>query len=252
LRDVAASHQYAMSSGPFGSALGTKDYRSSGIPVIRGQNVQAGRFVLDNLVFVTEDKANELLRSTAGPDDIVVVAVGTSGQAAVVPKTVRHAVLSQNCNKITVDNSIALPSYVVSFLQIAAAKEQLKEKTTDTARPFLSLTNLKETLIPVPPLSEQYEIVRRIDILLKLIGAIEHHVSEGTLRADTLTQSILAKAFRGELVPTEAELARREGREYEHASVLLERIKKDREEQTSSEPKQRRKRPKAELAAVKG
>ena len=39
------------------------------------------------------------------------------------------------------------------------------------------------------------------------------------------TQAILAKAFRGELVPTEAELARQEGREYEPASVLLERIR---------------------------
>ena len=95
LRDVAASHQYAMSSGPFGSALGTKDYRSSGIPVIRGQNIQAGRFVLGNLVFVSEDKANELARSTAYPDDIVVVAVGTSGQAAVVPEAISRAVLSQ-------------------------------------------------------------------------------------------------------------------------------------------------------------
>jgi hypothetical protein len=43
-----------------------------------------------------------------------------------------------------------------------------------------------------------------------------------------LTQPVLAKAFRGELVPTEAELARREGLEYEPASVLLERIKVER------------------------
>ena len=35
----------------------------------------------------------------------------------------------------------------------------------------------------------------------------------------------LATAFRGELVPTEAELARREGREYEPASTLLERVR---------------------------
>jgi len=48
-------------------------------------------------------------------------------------------------------------------------------------------------------------------------------------RAENLTQAILAKAFRGELVPTEAELARREGRDYEPASVLLERVKKERE-----------------------
>ncbi len=43
-------------------------------------------------------------------------------------------------------------------------------------------------------------------------------------RAEKLTQAILAKAFRGELVPTEADLARAEGRPYEPASALLARI----------------------------
>ncbi len=52
-------------------------------------------------------------------------------------------------------------------------------------------------------------------------------MSTATARADKLTQAILAKAFRGELVPTEAELARQEGRDYEPASVLLERIRGD-------------------------
>jgi type I restriction enzyme S subunit len=46
-------------------------------------------------------------------------------------------------------------------------------------------------------------------------------------RADKLTQSTLARAFRGELVPTEAELARAEGRSYETAAELLERIHRD-------------------------
>jgi type I restriction enzyme S subunit len=252
LRDVAASHRYAMSSGPFGSALGTKDYRSSGIPVIRGQNIQAGRFTFGNLVFVSESKANELIRSTAYPDDIVVVAVGTSGQAAVVPETINRAVLSQNCNKITTDKSIAVPLYVASFLQIGAAKEQLKEKTTDTARPFLSLTNLKGTLISVPPLSEQHEIVRRIDALFRFADTVERHVAGATLRADKLTQSILAKAFRGELVPTEAELARREGREFEPAYVLLERTKAERASQSIGKRSHKRTRRKARVATAKG
>jgi type I restriction enzyme S subunit len=48
-------------------------------------------------------------------------------------------------------------------------------------------------------------------------------------------------AFRGELVPTEAELARREGREYEPASVLLERIKKEREKAEQKQPKRGKK-----------
>jgi len=47
------------------------------------------------------------------------------------------------------------------------------------------------------------------------------------------TQAILAKAFRGELVPTEVELARREGRSYEAASEFLARVKSERESKAS-------------------
>ena len=75
------------------------------------------------------------------------------------------------------------------------------------------------------PLAEQHEIVRRVEALFRLADAIDKRVAAATARAEKLTQAILAKAFRGELVPTEAELARREGREYEPASVLLERIR---------------------------
>ena len=57
---------------------------------------------------------------------------------------------------------------------------------------------------------------------------IEKRVEAATTRAEKLTQSILAKAFRGELVPTEAELARRENRTYEPASTLLEKIESTR------------------------
>lgn len=50
-----------------------------------------------------------------------------------------------------------------------------------------------------------------------------------TARTERITQSVLGKAFSGELVETEADLARREGRDYEPASVLLERITAERE-----------------------
>jgi type I restriction enzyme S subunit len=85
----------------------------------------------------------------------------------------------------------------------------------------------------LPPLAEQLEIVRRVEALFKLADAIEKRVASATARAEKLTQAILAKAFRGELVPTEAELARQEGREYEPASKLLERIRAERENSSS-------------------
>jgi hypothetical protein len=57
-----------------------------------------------------------------------------------------------------------------------------------------------------------------------LADEIEKHVRPATTQVERLPQAILARAFRGELVPTEAELAAEEGRDYEPASVLLERI----------------------------
>ena len=93
--------------------------------------------------------------------------------------------------------------------------------------------DLRADCTPLPSLEEQAEIVRRVDALFKLADAIEKRVEAATVRAEKITQAILAKAFRGELVPTEAELARREGRDYEPASVLLERIKAERSPHTS-------------------
>ena len=84
-------------------------------------------------------------------------------------------------------------------LQAEISKEQIRDKITDTARPFLSLTNLKTTLLPIPTASEQHEIVRRAEALFALSDEIEARYAKA--KVDSLTRSILAKVFRGELVP---------------------------------------------------
>jgi type I restriction enzyme S subunit len=93
----------------------------------------------------------------------------------------------------------------------------------------------------LPPFGEQVEIIDRVSPLLTLANTIEIRLGKALMHSDKLTQSILAKAFRGELVPTEAELARREGRGYESASVLLERIKAERVSQAKTTSGSKRK-----------
>ncbi len=73
--------------------------------------------------------------------------------------------------------------------------------------------------------------------MFRLADAIEARVAAGANRADRLTQAILAKAFRGGLVPTEAELARQEGRGFEPAAVLLFRLKEERRLITEAQPR---------------
>jgi type I restriction enzyme S subunit len=100
---------------------------------------------------------------------------------------------------------------------------EVKEATHGTRRVETPL--LKNWAVPLPPVEEQQEIVRRVNAMMTLADRLAARHKIGAAHVDKLTQSILAKAFRGELVPTEAELARREGRSYETAKELLARIK---------------------------
>jgi uncharacterized protein YpuA (DUF1002 family) len=70
----------------------------------------------------------------------------------------------------------------------------------------------------------------------ELTDKIKRHVLVASNRIEKFIQTILAKAFNGELVLTEAELAQKEGRDYETAEQLLARIRAERETQ----PKQKR------------
>ncbi|ELQ8318227.1 restriction endonuclease subunit S, partial [Pseudomonas aeruginosa] len=92
--------------------------------------------------------------------------------------------------------------------------------TGTTGRAKLTQGALLSLPIQVPPATEQTEIVRRVEQLFAFADQLEARVNAAKACIDRLTQSILAKAFRGELVPQDPN--------DEPASVLLERIKAQR------------------------
>ena len=91
---------------------------------------------------------------------------------------------------------------------------------------------MSHSIPAVVPLAEQQEIVRRVEALFKLADEIEARYNKAKAYVDKLAQSILAKAFRGELVPQDPN--------DEPASVLLERIRGQR---TTSEITHKKARP---------
>ena len=117
------------------------------------------------------------------------------------------------------------PEYAEIVMNVPVVFDQARERVSGSGVPDLHLIEIRDFAIPLPPVAEQSEIVRRVDALSALADKIEARVHSATARVEKITQAILAKAFRGELVPTEAELARQEGREYEPAAALLEHIR---------------------------
>lgn len=95
-------------------------------------------------------------------------------------------------------------------------KQNLEAFAPATAQKNINLKVLNELVFPMPPLAEQSEIVRRVEQFFAFADQMEAKVASAKSRIDHLTQSILAKAFRGELLPQDPN--------DEPASVLLERI----------------------------
>jgi type I restriction enzyme S subunit len=112
----------------------------------------------------------------------------------------------------------------MKFIDIALMKWvneiDISSRIVGSAIKNLHLTDMKVLAIPFAPLEEQTEIVRRVEQLFAFADQLEVKVASAKSRIDHLTQSILAKAFRGELVPQDPN--------DEPASVLLERIQAQR------------------------
>jgi type I restriction enzyme S subunit len=182
----------------------------------------------------------ESVKYAVHANDLVINRVNSPshiGKCLLVPAELCPAVFESNMMRITISPNIN-PSWVSLYLRTDAGKARLiADAKWAVNQVSINQTDVVTTPVPVPPLKEQDEIVRRVEVLSKLADSIDRGLAAATLRAERLTRAVLAKAFRGELVPTEAQLARQEGREYEPASVLLERIKVERTKTASKKQK---------------
>jgi type I restriction enzyme S subunit len=99
--------------------------------------------------------------------------------------------------------------------------QETRERGSGSGPQALNCQRVRELPFVLPPLAEQQEIVRRVEALFKIVDQIEERYKKAKTHIDKLTQSILAKAFRGELVPQDPT--------NEPASELLRKIAGSRE-----------------------
>ena len=109
-----------------------------------------------------------------------------------------------------------------------------------SAQPKLNQKNMNSIIVPVPPVEEQTEIVRRVESLFACADRLEARYTAARAQVEKLTPATLAKAFRGELVPQDPN--------DEPASVLLERIRTKHNDQSVNKPKRGRQSPQTKIA----
>jgi type I restriction enzyme S subunit len=207
----------------------TPRWAESGHLCLRTTNFRPGLLDLSEVRYVSDDTYRErVARLRPQPGDIVYSREGgILGIACIIPLGI-NACLGQRMMLFRVHPACS-PEYFMHVLNSPLTTKRVQELTGGTASPHLNVGDIKEFPVPLPPTPEQHEIGRRVEALFKLADVTEKRAAAAMARADKLTQAILAKAFRGQLVSTEAELARREGRDYEPAAALLARIKAEKQ-----------------------
>ena len=162
LESLASNERYSFIGGPFGSKLTSHDYVDHGVPVIRGSNLNNGRYLdMSDFVYVTDSKVREDLSSNlAKPLDLVFTQRGTLGQVAIIPEdgASDRYVISQSQMKLTVDVAKADRRFIYYYFSSRQTIEKITNFTSSSGVPHINLTVLRNFEVPVPPLETQKRI----------------------------------------------------------------------------------------------
>ena len=208
-------------TGPFGTTLKKEEHQKCGVPVWGIESIgRSGEFTGINKIYVSIEKAKELKSFQVNGGDIIISRSGTVGELCILPENIEYGLLSTNLLKISLNRSV-IDSRVFCFLFKGSSivLDRIRELCSGSTRLFLTQAILKSITYPLPPLDEQKEIVRQVDKLFALADKVEEHYQKARARVDALAQSVLAKAFRGELVP--------QNPDDEPAEKLLQRIQEE-------------------------
>lgn len=182
------------------------DYNYNGIPVVRIPNVLSKYLDFSDLKFLENSRVlenNQILEN-----DILIIRSNGSkelvGKSCIVPKLNKNVAFASYL--IRIRPILVESGFVFLLLNSAVVKNQLFAQAKSSAGiNNINTVQLASLRIPLPPLEEQQKIVERVESIFRWADKLKDEVDAARERVDKLTASILAKAFRGELVRGKAE-----------------------------------------------
>ncbi len=198
----------------------TAPYTAQGIKLIRTSNIRNGKIDLENTRFI-DQKTYEFWsrRCPPKPGDLIFTREAPMAEVGMIPDN-EIICMGQRMMLLRCDNLNLLGNYLLIVLQTSYIGAYSDEVAVGTGVKHLRVRDVENLPIPIPPIEEQQEIVRRVEALFAKADRIEAQYQKARQQVDRLTPALLAKAFRGELVPQDPK--------DEPASVLLERVREGR------------------------
>jgi type I restriction enzyme S subunit len=202
--EIAANSPNSLATGPFGSAISSRFFCDSGVPVIRGSNLSENvgeRLIHEDLVFVSEEKANEFRRSIARKGDLVFTCWGTIGQVGLIDDRCAYDeyVISNKQMKLSPDASKTDSLFLYYLFSGPEVSEQIRAQAIGSSVPGFNLGQLRSIRLRIPPLPEQRAIA-------SVLGALDDKIELNRRMNETLealAQSLFHSWF---VAPTQAGL----------------------------------------------
>lgn len=175
-------------------------YSEEGVPFISGRNISVKGVNFNSAKYISHELHEELSkRCKPEYDDVLYTKGGTTGIACVNRNDFEFNVWVHVAVLRVTDESVVDPEYLKIALNSPTCYEQSQSYTHGVGNKDLGLTRMIKICFPTPAIEEQTEIIRRVEELFTFADQIEQQVKSAQGRVNNLIQSILAKAFRGEL-----------------------------------------------------
>jgi type I restriction enzyme, S subunit len=196
---------------------------SNGVPVLRMGNIQAGELVLDDLKYCDGREVGRLLLADG---DLLFNRTNSPelvGKSAVF-RGKKPMSFASYLIRVRFDPDLTDPDFANLWINSSYGRHWARlVKTDGVSQSNINGTKLASMPLPLPPISEQKEIVRRAHEVLAAGNRLVVKLEQAEETLDRTLRSVATKAFCGGLVSTEATLAGLEGRDFESADELLAR-----------------------------
>ena len=177
------------------------------------------------------------------PGDIVFARTGATTGKSYLIQNCPDAVFASYLIRLRVADAI-YSKYLSTFFESSFYWSQITQVKKGSAQPGVNASILSTLSLPLAPLNEQHRIVEAIETQFTRLDAAVTALKRAQANLKRYRASVLKAACEGRLVPTEAALAQAEGRSYESAAALLERILAERRRKWEAEnPKKKYQEP---------
>ena len=226
---------FSLKAGPFGSALKKSSYVKKGFKIYGQEQVIRNNSSYGNY-YISEEKYKELITCKVKPKDVLISLVGTVGKVLVLPEKIEPGIINPRLIKISLNTKSMLPDFFSYYFESAFLKNLYATKTHGATMDILNLGIIQDLPFPFCSINEQQAIVSEIETRLSVYDQLEQTIEDSLKKAEALRQSILKKAFEGELTrewrPAHPELISGEN----SAESLLARIREEKESLHKNSP----------------